>query len=250
MMRLSWKWRLVPIAVLGIVYLSLTAFKKDPEQNKNLNESVVVVQQTARVPASEEAVKPTAGQALNNEKSAIATASTEPTVSQISVPKPEILKNFKALQVKVFRNKEDEKKWKKLISDSKYISELSAYLKDLPKLDPQEFKNNQNAVIDLLVEALRGGDSAAAEQAILDVIKDAQVEDEKLAQSSRELLAGVKAELLYQSSSIKPKLAGQFESLLPGPVSQKIWKNVQQQQADNLALSEAELQERIARRNQ
>lgn len=245
-MRLSWKWRAIAIAIstaAGIVYLSLSAFKKDSIQNQV--SQAVEQEETARVPASFAEVK--------TEQLQVAEASgVQEQVKSVtsSLPKPEIIKDFKVLQAKVFRNKQDEKKWKQLISDTKYIQQIGLYLQDLPNLDQQEFKANQNGIIDLLVEALRAGDSAAAEQAILDVIKDAQVEDAKLAQNTRELLAGVKAELLYQSSSIKPQLAAQFDTILPGPVSQKIWKNVQQQQADNLALSEAEIQDRIAKKNQ
>lgn len=251
MISFSWKKRLFPIsiaAVVGIVYLSLCTFKDDVVVEKKSADDT----ETWRIPASQEVAKIEKATALvkDNFARTSSVVSTTEEARAITVPSPEILKSFKDLQVKIFRNQEDEKKWKKLISDSKYILELSVYLKNLPKLDPKEFKDNQNAVLDLLVEALRGGDTVAAEQAILDVIKDAQIEDANVAQNSREFLAGVKAELLYQSSSVKPQLAGQFESLLPGPVSQKIWKNVQQQQADNLAISEAELQERVARRSQ
>ena len=159
MMRLSWKWRVVPIAVVGIVYLSLTAFKKEAIENR-ASESTQVkdADETSRVPASaatEEVAKGAEAQVSAQED---VTTSVVVDQQTISVPKPEALKSFKTIQAKVFRNKEDERKWKKLISDSKYILELSAYLKELPKLDPQEFKENQNAVIDLLVEALRGGD--------------------------------------------------------------------------------------------
>lgn len=246
-MRLSRKSRavaMVTTVAVGIVYLSLSAFKKDTLQNQI---GQVEKEEVVRTPASSPAVKAQQGAPISKE----ASTSQDPVKSNAaSLPKPEMIKDFKFLQAKVFRNEEDEKKWKKLISDTKYIQQLSLYLKNLPNLDPQEFKANQNGVIDLLIEALRAGDTASAEQAILEVIKDAQVEDAQLAQNTRELLAGVKAELLYQSSSLKPQLAAQFDSILPGPVSQKIWKNVQQQQSDNLALSEAEIQDRIAKKNQ
>lgn len=246
-------WKIVSVSVLaaaGIVYLSLSASDATPFQaisNVNEAKSAVVPEKISeREPSSEK---------TNQEANAQSEADSVTSLSQNSTkvllaPKPEQLKTFKTIQAKVFRNKEDEKKWKRLLSDSKYILELSEYLKNIPKIEPQDFKDSQNAVIDFLVEALKSGDSVAAESAILEVIKDSQVEDEKIAQPARELLAGVKADLLYQSSSVKPQLVSQIENALPGPVSQKIWKNVQQQQADNLALSEAELNQRLANRNQ
>ncbi len=242
MIKINWKWRIIPIVVVGIVYLSLTAFKKNTIIDKVTSKPTRKAFETSRVPATNEELKlkqvPTEAE--------VAYQVAAERVTAMKIPQPDRLKDFRTLQAKVFRTKEDEKKWKKLISDSNLILEISTYLKNLPKADQQEFKDSQNAVLDLLVEALRGG-STVAEQAIFDVIKDSQVEDESLAQNYRELLAGVKAELLYQGSSVKPQLASQFQNLLPGPVSQKIWKNVQQQQADNLALSQAELQERLTK---
>lgn len=228
-------------AVSGLVIWSLTAKTKiDASAPAQAQTDQEISQEPQRTIAAVPSVSAPAQQQPEN---------LLPSIAQGEFPQPEVIQKFKVIQAKVFRSADDEKQWKIMISDSRHLLQLGQYLKDLKSIDSEDFKANQNAAIDLLIAALKGGDAATAEQAILEVIKDAQVEDDKLAQSSRDLLGGIKAELLYESSSIKPELAEQLEKILPGPVSQKIWKNVQQQQADNLALSEADLQERIARKS-
>jgi len=241
-MRISWKWRVLTVAAVGIVYFSLAALRKDSlTQINNLSE-----QGPQRTPAAVNVV--------NEPVKEVQVADEVPAekVQALSVsqlPQPEVIQKFKVIQAKVFKSKEDQATLKKMLSDSGYLLQLGLYLKTLQNVEGEDFKANQNAVMDLLVEALKSGDAVAAEQAILDIVKDPQVEDEKIAFKSRELLAEIKAELLYQSTSIKPGLSDQFERILPGPVSQKIWKNVQQQQSDNLALSSDEIQNRVAQKN-
>ncbi len=53
----------------------------------------------------------------------------------------------------------------------------------------------------------------------------------------RRALAGIKAEIMYQLSSERPGEAAQLQASLPGPVSERIWNNVQYQQENNLAES-------------
>lgn len=161
-----------------------------------------------------------------------------------ALPQPEVLQQFKVIQSKIFKSDEEQRSLKQMMMNSRYIQQLGEYLRDIQSVNKEEFKANQNVAIDFLIEALHSGEAGSAEQAILDVIKDSQVEDEKIPMNARELLGGVKADLLYQASSIRPALAEQFSRLLPGPVSQKIWENVQRQQEENLALSEKELHER------
>lgn len=239
-MRISWEWRILSVVVGGILYFSLTGLKKD--SSVQLNSSKYEPQ---RIPAAVQGVETLKDAKSINEESIVKKEMAPASV----LPQSERIQKFKVIQAKVFKSKDDQANLKKMLLDSKYLFELGLYLKTLQNIEGEDFKDNQNAVMDLLVEALKAGDSQVAEQAILGIIKDPQVEDEKIPLKSRELLAGVKAELLYQSSSIKPALSEQFEKVLPGPVSQKIWKNVQQQQADNLALSSYEMQTRMAHKN-
>lgn len=162
------------------------------------------------------------------------------------IPEPELIRKFKSMQAKVFKDESDKAYLKRLLSDSKYLQQLSNYLRDAQSIQNPSFRENQNLAIDFILEALNADASASAEQAIFDVIQDSQVEDVQLKLNLREMLAGVKADLLYQASAVKPELIPQIEQVLPGPVSQKIWKNVQKQHAENLASSEIEKQARVA----
>lgn len=202
------------------------------------------VNESQRTPAAVQFKNPVEVTAQKAQETQAAAKAEVKPIEKGQLPQPEVMEKFKVIHAKVFKNDEDQKNLKIMLMDSKYILQLGEYLRDLQSVGKDEFKSNQNAVVDLLIEALKSGDSRSAEQAILDVVKDAQVEDTKLALNTRELLGGVKAELLYQSTSIKPELAEQFSRVLPGPASEKIWLNVQQQQADNLAVSESELQTR------
>lgn len=97
--------------------------------------------------------------------------------------------------------------------------------------------SDQDVAVDILLDALKDGDSRAAEEALREVVRDEQVEDSTLSGSVREQLAGVKAEVLYQWSAMVPTGASQLAGLLPGPVSHKIWNNVLDMQSRNLAES-------------
>lgn len=163
-----------------------------------------------------------------------------------SVPNPDTIEEFKTLQAKVFKTDQDRAQIKKVTQNSAYLYELSEYLRNVASVKNPEFRENQNIAIDILVEALKEGDSEAAKAALFEIIKDPQIENASLDMSVRESLAGVKADVLYQGSALKPELFTQVESILPGPVSQKIWKNIQQKQAENFADSEAERQARVA----
>jgi hypothetical protein len=95
----------------------------------------------------------------------------------------------------------------------------------------------QNMAVEMLLEALRSGDTGVATEVLKGVVSDKQVEDTHLDMATRESLAGVKAEVLYQWSAQIPTQAGELAGLLPGPVSQKIWQNVINMQASNVAES-------------
>ena len=97
----------------------------------------------------------------------------------------------------------------------------------------------QNAAIDMLLDALKSGDSEVAVDVLRSVVTDGQVEDESIDRSTRENLAGIKAEVLFQWSALKPAQASELASLLPGPISQKIWQNVVDAQQSNLNESAA-----------
>ncbi len=100
---------------------------------------------------------------------------------------------------------------------------------------------SQDAAVDLLVEALKSGDKAMAAEVARAVIEDPAVENAGTDRSVRENLAGIKAEVLYHWAAIMPDDASNIERSLPGPVSRKIWDNVNRRHASNLAESAEEI---------
>jgi hypothetical protein len=184
----------------------------------------------------------------STEKTVVEAKKEAPPVKGIPgfIPRPEVIHEFKTLQAKIFKTDQDLAQLKKVRQNSALLFELAEYLRNIESVKNPEFRENQNIAIDILVEALKVEGSNAAETAIFEIIKDPQIENSALEMSTRESLAGVKADILYQASSLKPELFSQVESVLPGPVSQKIWKNIQQKQSENLAESESERQSRVA----
>jgi hypothetical protein len=95
----------------------------------------------------------------------------------------------------------------------------------------QQMEKDQDSAVDFLLAALKDGDKTFAETTIINIIKDGQVEDGALAMDQREMLAGLKGELLFHGSSISPQGFQNITSVLPGPVSLRIWQNVQARQS-------------------
>ena len=123
---------------------------------------------------------------------------------------------------------------------------MGAFLLDprrFAKLDSvaaKELEKDQDSAVDFLLAALKEGDRDFAESTILNVIKDAQVENSALQMDQREVLASLKGELLFHGSAIRPASFQNIASILPGPVSLRIWQNVQAKQAQYLEESMVE----------
>jgi hypothetical protein len=90
----------------------------------------------------------------------------------------------------------------------------------------------QNQAVDLLLEARLGG-SQIAGQVLRSVVTDGQVEKESLSRSDRQAFAELKADVLYRWSAREPAITAELPGWLPGPVSQKIWRNVVNAQEQN-----------------
>ncbi len=156
----------------------------------------------------------------------------------------EKLKQFKLIQAKVFKSDTETEILKNFVSDPVVIRDLTQYLLSPAQIKQSNFRENQNAAIDLILESLKSSNPQSAVEAILEVAKDSQVENNLIESSVRQSLAGTKAELLYQGSALRPDLFTSVEALLPGPVSQKIWKNIQHKQFENASESESEKKSR------
>lgn len=161
--------------------------------------------------------------------------------NQYSLPSPEAIQDFKDIQQKVFKSSDESERKNEILNDAEYLKKLSRFLRNTKNFSYPQFEQDQNTIIDILVAASQGGDSEAALEAIYEVVKDAQVENTQLDPTVRNTLAGVKAELLYTASALNPTAFIGVERFLPGPVSQKIWQNVQEKQRDHQLESEAEL---------
>lgn len=144
---------------------------------------------------------------------------------------------YAQLKTKVLPSESEKKERARILNDSRVIGSVSKRLLQIPPLSLGE----QVAAIDLLIEALKKGDKNAAEEAMREIVSDKQVEDVKLPQEVREQLAGIKAEILYNWAAIEPNQQSDIARRLPGPASEKIWRNVQDTFANHIAESEAEI---------
>lgn len=149
------------------------------------------------------------------------------------------LTQFAKLKDKVFLSEQDKAERAKLLGDKELLRALEEVLKKPTALNSRE-QDLQNDAIDLLLEALATPSSAIASEVLKAVVTDRQLENEQLDMASREALAGVKAEVMYQWSAIDPERANQIPTWLPGPVSERIWKNVLNAQEQNLRESAQE----------
>lgn len=145
------------------------------------------------------------------------------------------LASFKILNQKVFLTEEEKEQRKQFIQDRALLENLKNLFKYPAQY--QDLEAQQNVAVDLLLEAIKSGDAETARRVFKEVIADATIENNQLSQDQRQNLAGVKAEVLYQWSSLEPERASEMQQSLPGPVSQKIWKNVLTQQDLNRAES-------------
>lgn len=155
---------------------------------------------------------------------------------------PKELNTYVFLHQKIFLTDAEKAERAQLLRHADLLRALGARLRE-PTRSP-EVMNEQDTAIDLLIEAVRVGDKNVAAEVLRDVVRDGQVEDAKLERPAREQLAGLKAEVLYQWSAVSPE--SDLVSLLPGPVSKKIWANVLAMQESNRAESMAAAERDLA----
>ncbi len=150
------------------------------------------------------------------------------------------LVSYAELKTKVLPNEGEKAARRMLISNPQLLKAMAARLVQQPLLSLRE----QAAAVDLLVDALGAGDKLVAEEALMSVVLDKQVEDTSLPRAVRDQMAGIKAEVLYYWAAHRPHQSGQLQAALPGPVSQKIWNNVMASHQSNTAESQAEASSR------
>ncbi len=144
------------------------------------------------------------------------------------------LKQLRLIKTKVFRSEAEETTMKAFIKNPDNLQSLISLLTDTTSLQATSQAEHQ-AAVDILLEAAKTGNAKFAEESILAVIGDRQVEDQNNTKAVRELHAGIKAELMYGAAFIDQQT---IQNYVPGPVSQRIWDNVQAAHAENVTDSE------------
>ncbi len=173
--------------------------------------------------------------------------------SQLTKWSPEVkerLKAFEALQMKSVMTAAEEEARLQYLQDADLIAQVGASLRSRGAQNDPQAEENQNIAIDVLIEALKEGNEQAASDAIWDQIRDNQVEDASVPLKERKVFAGIKGEILYHATALRPDIFQDVEMDLPGPVSQKIWRNVQAQHESNLEASQVEVDDHIFNQQQ
>lgn len=145
------------------------------------------------------------------------------------------LERYLGIRKKVLMAKNEERDKKELLEDRALIQSMKPLLLVEASKDTVSL---QNAALDYLFEALQSGASDEVAAVLREVVADTTIENNSNSMDSRKALAGVKAEVLLNWSSLDPKADAQIEASLPGPVSQKIWSRVKAHQDNNVAESQ------------
>lgn len=146
------------------------------------------------------------------------------------------LEEYRLYSKKVFMSEEEKRQKRGLLQDAGLIRQLGALFKSSAS-SYEDLVEQQNTAVDFLLEALQGESRAVAAEVLRGVIQDPATENTRLSLASRENLAGAKAEILYRWSAQEPAKSREIAQWLPGPVSQRIWRNVLAQQESNRAES-------------
>ncbi len=210
------------IFATGWIFFKSTFGKHSPKSE--ITEQKPNKIKTLPVPIAKEAVRPKAFPVIAVQES----FKLQPLVKD--------LQQLKAIKAKVFRNAFEENTVKEFIQSPEKLQSLVLFLTDTKSLSLTSVEIHQSAV-DTLLEAAKSADHIIAEELILSVIQDKQVEDPGANKFMRETLAGIKAELMYSAAFIEKQTV---QNSIPGPITQKIWDNVQQAHADNVTASENE----------
>ncbi len=211
--------------VLGYWAISMTKSLATKDGNLKLSSEEVEARQTvARSPAE---AKPS-GMVAVTKADIPPPPETKPPVLFESQAE---LNVYAGLKTKVLPSDAEKSEKQRLLNNKHVIADIAARLITIPLIP----LGQQDVAIDFLVDALKGGDKAATEEAMRAIVRDMQVEDTKLAVEVREQLAGIKAEILYNWAALAPDEQGDIARQLPGPASERIWRNVQDAHASNLA---------------
>ncbi|UXR63207.1 hypothetical protein EZJ49_08965 [Bdellovibrio bacteriovorus] len=183
---------------------------------------------------------------IENEKEQ-AVAAGEIKTPAAGVAKPEIiavwkdykysrdLQKYTDLGKKAILLEPDKLVKRRLLKDENFLRSLETLMKTAPVDEASQAM--QNSALDFVFESLNTDMRQVAIEVLKNVVADPTVENTAVNEMDRKVLAGVKAEALYQWSAVDPSAERSINGLLPGPVSEKIWVNVKKQQDSNLGES-------------
>ena len=146
----------------------------------------------------------------------------------------EDLTRFSAIAQKALPSSADQAARNDLLKDEELINSLKPLLTTAAQnLSEQQL---QNSALDMLFAALNSDSRDIAVGVLKEVVASSGVESDAVPQNERQQLAGIKAEVLMALSA-HPKFQEDLTAIFPGPVTGKIWQNVQERQKSNLAES-------------
>ncbi|WP_374074634.1 hypothetical protein [Bdellovibrio bacteriovorus] len=235
----------ISLGVLGVggVMMIMTSsdYKPGLEKNEIKNPTVMTGTLPKRVPvlptmdARDEMIQDVTSVDADETSKVVESSSSE--VWNNFVHKSE-LQEYQRLHSKIFPSEGEKAFRKELVANERVLRSLQDLLQT-PAIDDSATQM-QNAALDLLFEALQNDPNGPAAQVLKAAVSNPMVEDTSLSLETRKSLAGVKAEILFNMSSMHPETSQELERLLPGPVSQHLWSNVKAQQQSNLAESSLE----------
>ncbi len=155
------------------------------------------------------------------------------------------LNQIYAIQKKVFKSEVELEVVKSFINSRSKLQSLVTLLTNRQSLI-ETSSADRSAAVDVLIEASKAESAQYAEELILEIIRDSKIENKNEIPSVRESLAGIKAELMYHAVRIDNRTV---QNSVSGPVTQKIWENVQQAQADNVSESQLERRAQVAQQS-
>lgn len=168
------------------------------------------------------------------------TPSPAPGLSRLAQELPKItphLERFSHLQLKALRNSDEENQWTAMLTNPFILKKMQILLVSRGGEDHVRLKNQALAFV---LEALKRGEGEA-QTVLANLISDPWIESNEGQRPQLQFQAELKAEAMFTWSSLYPEHSSHIESLLPGPVSKKIWHNVLAQQDLNSSESELEL---------
>lgn len=153
---------------------------------------------------------------------------------------------YSQIHSKVLVSEQEKDQRKALLQDRVLIRRTTELLTN-PQVVTQMSDREISTGIDLLVESFRMDNHGVARESILGLIQDSKLEDGGLDTEARQALAEVKAEILFAALGADPFIDEELSVSEFGPVTGRIYENVQAERA--LILEESRVSSRVSSTN-